>query len=355
MFKDRLKYFIVYNCFPRDIIEISFGGNSMLKDLCFEIIQKCPNNCLFCSSVSSFDSVDIINLNDFKRTIDKFISLGGIKEISISGGEPFLHPDLLEMVEYCKSKDIKTVIYTSGISKRNKLKEEEKKGISSLELKIIKEMEENEYDSIDRSVLKKLKAIGLDKIVFDFQVSEVDDYNYLMGTKNQYANVLKSMLYTNFEGIESEIHFIPLKSNYRIFKDIIELAELGGISRVSVLRFVPQGRGRDNVKDLMLSKEQLQEFRDIVDSIKSRNIEIRMGIPMIDEDTHLCTAGYNKYDIRYDGMILPCPSFKDTDLKILENNGVQIYNIYENLDSLVISEGSRDKPLCKTIHFNKKR
>lgn len=326
----------------------------MLNDLCFEIIQKCPNNCLFCSSVSSIDSINIVTLNNFKKTIDKFISLGGIKEISISGGEPFLHPDLFEMIEHCKNQNIKTVIYTSGITKRSKFKEEEKMDLSPSELKIINQIEENEYDYIDRLTLRKLKEIGLDKIVFDLQASEVEGYNYLMGTKNQYANVLKSILNVNFEGLESEIHFIPLISNYRDFKDVIELAELGNVKRVSVLRFVPQGRGRDNVKNLMLSKEQLQEFRDIVDDIKSSNVEIRMGIPMIDKDVHLCTAGYNKYNIRYDGVILPCPSFKDTELKTLEDNGVKIYNIYENLDNLVIGEGSRDIPLCKRIHFNKK-
>ncbi len=326
----------------------------MLKDLCFEIIQKCPNNCRFCSSMSTINSKSIISLDTFKRTIDKFISLGGIKEISLSGGEPFLHPQLLEMVEYCKSKKIKTVIYTSGIIRRKKLSKEEKTGLSPAELKIINQIEENEYDHLDRLMLKRLKEIGLDKMVFDFQASEVDEYNYLMGTQNQYPHVLKSMLDTHFEGIESEIHFIPLKLNYKIFKEIVELAELSGVSRVSVLRFVPQGRGKDNVEELMLLKNELQEFRESAFNFNSSKVEIRMGIPMLDEDTHLCTAGYNKYDIRYDGVILPCPSFKDIDLKILEENGIKVHNIYENLDDLVINKGSRDTPLCKKIHFKKK-
>lgn len=325
----------------------------MLKDLCFEIIQKCPNNCIFCSSMSSITSECTISIEDFKKTIDRFMELGGIKEISISGGEPFLHPNLLDMVKYCKNNNIKTVIYTSGVVRRNKFSQEEKEKLSYNELKIINHIEKNEYDCIDRITLRELKIIGLDKIVFDFQASEVDGYNYLMGTKNQYANVLKSILNTNFEDIESEIHFIPLKSNYKDFKEIIELAELGNIKRVSVLRFVPQGRGRENNEKLLLTIEELAEFKDIVSSIRS-NIEIRMGIPMTNEDTHLCTAGYDKYDIRYDGVILPCPSFKDTDINILKENGIKIYNIYHDLDNLTLKEGSRGTPLCKKIHFQKK-
>lgn len=323
----------------------------MLKDLCFEIIQKCPNNCMFCSSMSEFDSKSIISFDTFKKTIDKFVSLGGIKEISLSGGEPFMHPNLFEMVEYCKIKGIKTVIYTSGIRQRRKLSEEQKKGLNHLELKIINQMEENEYDHLDRSMLRKLKELGLDKIVFNLQASEVDEYNHLMGTKNQYSHVLKSLLDTNFEGIESEIHFIPLKLNYKTFNEVIELAELSGVSCVSVLRFVPQGRGKDNINDLMLFKEELQEFKMIVNNFKSSKVKIRMGIPMVDEDTHLCTAGYNKYDIKYDGVVLPCPSFKDIDVKILEQNEIKVYNIYENLDDIVVNQGSRDIPLCKKIHF----
>ena len=38
-------------------------------------------------------------------------------ELSISGGEPFLHPDLLKRVEYSKSLGIRTVVFTSGVTR----------------------------------------------------------------------------------------------------------------------------------------------------------------------------------------------------------------------------------------------
>ena len=90
----------------------------MLKDLCFEIIQTCPNKCKFCSSNSSKDKKTIIPIEHFKRAVTYFINQGGIGEISISGGEPFLHPDLFEMVKFCRDNGLRTVIFTSGI-KRN--------------------------------------------------------------------------------------------------------------------------------------------------------------------------------------------------------------------------------------------
>lgn len=179
----------------------------MLKDLCFEIIQTCPNNCLFCSSCASADKDKKIELDLFKRTIDHLITLGGIEEISISGGEPFMHPDLFEMIKYCKEKEIRVVLFTSGIKKNqktptlelenmvNEIKEKYNKyleqGMSEKEYQrhIKNELNQlnyyanQEYSAISRKEMEYLKYIGLDKIVFDFQATEEDSYNYVMDTK----------------------------------------------------------------------------------------------------------------------------------------------------------------------------
>ena len=97
----------------------------MVKDLCFEVIEKCLNNCKFCSSNSDCNKSRIISFDDFKRVIDYFMKNGGIEELSISGGEPFLHPDLVNMVSYAKSLGIRTVIFTSGVVYNEGLSDEE--------------------------------------------------------------------------------------------------------------------------------------------------------------------------------------------------------------------------------------
>ena len=101
----------------------------MVRDLCFEIIEKCLNNCMFCSSNSNCNKTQIIQYEDFKRTIDYFMSTDGIEELSLSGGEPFLHPDLNKMVQYSKNLGIKTVIFTSGVNITNGLCGSGKEGI----------------------------------------------------------------------------------------------------------------------------------------------------------------------------------------------------------------------------------
>lgn len=257
----------------------------MIKDLCFEIIETCPNNCLFCSSCSSIDKRKIIDFELFKRTIDHLLTKGGIEEISLSGGEPLLHPNIFEMIKYCKDKNIRVVLFTSGIVRRKTIDEMCKKYIPNYI-----------FSGIDKKELLLLKEIGLDKIVFDFQGAEVDTYNTLMGTKNQFTYIADSMLRASLIGLDVDVHFIPLKTNYKEFKDIIEILEICGIKKISVLNFVPQGRGKDNQEKLMLNEDEMQEFVKIYESVKDKfSGTIRVGIPLLSKDTHLCTAVWIKW------------------------------------------------------------
>lgn len=321
-----------------------------IKDLCFEIIQKCPNNCKFCSSNSSIEKTHIIEYKLFEKVIDYFMSLGGIEEICISGGEPFLHPDLLKMVEHCKKHNIKTTIYTSGITNRTKLSEQELRNLNPYERKILEMYNGESFDSLNKKTLQTLKLLGLDKIVFDFQSICVDQYNYLMGTQNLITYVLKSIVLSQSVGLTSEIHFVPLKQNYNQINEILEIAELAGIERISILKFVPQGRGLENKDNLMLNDEEMKEF---VNTIKNQTIykgEIRIGIPLTENDEHLCTAGFDKMVIKYDGSVLPCPAFKEIDPSTLEEYGISVPNIRSNLEDVIIFQGNRAKPLCKVIY-----
>lgn len=326
----------------------------MLKDLCFEVIQTCPNECLFCSSNSSIHKNCIIDIELFKRTVDHFVNLGGIEEISISGGEPFLHNSLFDMVSFCKSKQIKTVIYTSGIKKRTKIPEGELKYLSPAEKRIVEMMQKSGFSEISKREFNQLKNLGLDKIVFDLQAIDVEEYNKLMGTKNYICYVLDSILFASLSGLNVDVHYIPNKINYKQFPDLIEILNIGEVKNLSILNFVPQGRGEKNEKDLALNSKEMQEFIELFNHYKDKfNGEIRIGIPLNSNKVHLCTAGYDKINIKYDGTVLPCPAFKEIDVKILSRYGFTLYNINSDLDKIKLTSGIRDKPLCKEIYsFN---
>ena len=345
----------------------------MLKDLCFEIIQTCPNKCKFCSSNSSQDKQTIITFEQFKKTVMHFIKQGGIEELSISGGEPFLHPDLFEMVKFCKDNGIKTVIFTSGIKRASAMTVEMIEYIKNKCKQDLQEIEKHEpwnerlkinvkayydrcltpksFEGITRQEFEKLKQLGLDKIVFDWQAFEESTDNELMGRKGLITCLMDSLIRASRTGINVDVHFIPMKPNYRQFSDIIECLEISGVKNISVLNFVPQGRGRDNKEELMLSKEELKEFSEILKKEKEHySGNIRIGIPLNGKISHLCTAGTEKLDIKYDGTVLPCPAFKEMSIETMEKYGIKLHSIYEDLEKVVVHGGKRKIPLCRQVY-----
>lgn len=344
----------------------------MVKDLTFEIIQTCPNNCKFCSSCASMDKKEIIDFETFKKVINHFMKLGGIQELSISGGEPFLHPDIFNIIMYAKSFNIRVVLYTSGIKENVPMSQEELnvlknkihdkyasyKGLSSEEIEKYTEREMNVYihynkmkfEAISNIEMQYLKHIGLDKIVFDFQGSERETYDYLMGS-DHFTLVESSMIRAVKAGIETDVHFVPMKYNYKELPDIIEILNIAGINNLSILNFVPQGRGKEHQEELMLSTEEINEFKEIYESEKDIfKGNIRLSVPLEEDSLHKCTAGFDKLVIKYDGTVLPCAAFKEFDKEVLQANGFNVLSIYEDLNKIRVINGTRQQPLCKKLY-----
>lgn len=343
----------------------------MVKDLCFEIIEKCPNNCKFCSSNANILKKKIIEFEEFKRVIDYFETIGGIKEISLSGGEPLLHPDLLKMIAYTKQKNIKTVLFTSGIKYREKISDEEKKYYELKRQKDLSEIQTHEpwnhrlqsqviryYDNflnpplfsgLTKNDCQHLKALGLDKIVFDTQGYEEETDSYLMGrAKEKRQYLLDSIFYSATVGLNVDIHFIPLKFNYQEIGDLLELLEIIKVQNISFLKFIPQGRGKQNKNFLELEPKELKNFlKNLEQEAKKFSGKIRCGIPLQTSTKHKCNAGLEKLVIKCDGTILPCPALKDLTEEEYREYGIKIYHI-KNLNEIKIpGYGTRVEPLCQ--------
>lgn len=345
----------------------------MLKDLCFEVIQTCPNKCKFCSSNASMGKTKIIELEQFKRTINHFMKQGGIEELSISGGEPFLHPDLFQMVKFSKEKGIRTVVFTSGIKMSEPIPIEVIEYYKNKCKKDLQEIEKHEpwnerlknnikayynrciepkqFQGITREEFQKLKQLGLDKIVFNWQALDTQIDNDIMGRKELNTYLMDSVIRAKNTGLNIDVHFIPMKPNYKEFPDILEMLETAKIKNISVLNFVPQARGRENKEELMLNKQELQEFEQILNKAKKHySGNIRIGIPLNGRMSHLCTAGTEKLDIKYDGTVLPCPAFKELSVETMQKYGIKLHNIYEDLEKVVVQGGKRKNPLCKQVY-----
>jgi len=143
-----------------------------------------------------------------------------------------------------------------------------------------------------------------------------------------------------------------MKPNYREIVDILETLEICGVRQISLLNFLPQGRGKINSSNLMMSDEEKKNFFEILEQERKRfSGNIRIGIPLQGEENHKCNAGLEKLDIKFNGDVLPCPAFKEITSEECEKFGIKIPNIYRNLEDVTIpGKGKRVKQLCKQIY-----
>lgn len=298
----------------------------MIQDISFEITQKCLNSCIHCSSCSNNLCEQYIDYETICKTVDDMPQIG-VKRVCLSGGEPFLHKDLKNIVTYIKHSGMEVNIYSSGIV----------------------EVDE-QITYIRANEFKALKKCGLSKIMFNLQSYESARYNEIMGTTGRFDIVKESIKNAIAAGIYTEIHFVPMKINVGDIDGIVDLARKMNVNKVSFLKLVPHGRADKNKNLIQLSAEETIKLRKKLNEIKSETI--RIGIPLsLDLDSDFCHAARSKLYIKFDGTVYGCEAFKYIQQLDGESNVIQPNNIFE---SSLLEIYNNSKYLRATQEFVKK-
>lgn len=266
-----------------------------LKDITIEITQQCPNRCVHCSSLSCPEKSVCLPLETIEEVVNDAISLG-CECVNLSGGEPFVYPELVQIVRYIHGKGLMCLVYTSGIGFDN-----------------------GKPAPIATHLLNEMHGV-VDKYIVNVEAADELTYEHIMGTEFQGFGMMRQFIQNAVAiGEIVEVHFVPTKLNYRQIPAVVEMCKTLGVSRVSFLRFVPQGRGLENLPILLLDETEMREARLLMkESSANKIIDIRIGIPFIECDKRVnCLAGISKLDVRYDGKVYPCEAFKNENLKHL--------------------------------------
>ncbi len=96
--------------------------NSTTKVI-LELTTFCNLKCKHCfyQNSNEFISKCFIKKKETFKLIDKF-KLNGIDKLVLTGGEPTIHPDFIEIAKYAKDQISKVTLCTNGVIKNNRLK-----------------------------------------------------------------------------------------------------------------------------------------------------------------------------------------------------------------------------------------
>ena len=279
-----------------------------LESLTLEITSDCPMRCEFCSSNVGRCRVVSYSLKEMKSIVDEVSTLG-CKTISLSGGEPLVHPRILEISKYIKDKGICLHIYTSG-------------NLSYFQ----------SVGPLSALLVSDLKTSGVDRLIFSIHGGEPELHDSVTNVKGSFKNLIDSIRITKNFGLKTELHFVVTKKNYREFPKIYSIAKQFNVDLIRILRLVPQGAGATSRSLLELDIIETEDFKIIIKNfIKNSTVPIRVGsyysIFGLKEE-NICTAAIKKASILPDGYMVPCSSMKEDIFKREENN-IKKYSIRE--------------------------
>lgn len=256
--------------------------------------------CTICSSEGGDRDPNELSLAELCKIVNDATLLGA-KLISLSGGEPLESPHAIEFIRYVKSKGLQLHLYTCGNA-------ESECGISA----------------IDNEKLQILKTLAVDRIIFSIHGPNEEIHEKITTMKGSFKNLISSIERARNVGHIVELHFVPVLSNYRYLPQVVQLAASLGVAQVSILRFVPQGRGKNNRNELEITGEEVQELRNIlIECYAQSPVSVRLGSPyncFNPRSQTQCTAGKDKVVIRPDGFVFPCVSMKKIFASPLEND-----------------------------------
>ena len=286
----------------------------MLNEISIEILQRCPNRCIYCSSHSNPQATHIIPLEIIKRVIEDAKSLG-CNTVCLSGGEPFLHPQILDIISYIAKQQLTCYVYTSGIY-----------------------MKDEVYSSLPNEYIEAIRGM-VAKVIFNVEADTSALYDQIMGTDvGGFDMMKKSINDCVSSGLVVEAHVVPMQVNFKHLKSIFEMCYQLGVSKVSILRLVLQGRALENLSLVKLSGEDRREVTKLIKALnEAYKGKVRIGLPYSDSNCRIyCKAASDKINVRYDGNVYPCEVFKDDLLNAklgYEPDNVwkdSFYDIYQN-------------------------
>jgi radical SAM protein with 4Fe4S-binding SPASM domain len=252
-----------------------------LQEFKVEVTYQCDLNCIHCSSDARPSNYAEMSLKDCVSIVNQGAQIGA-KKIAFSGGEPLIWPYINDAVATAVANSLQVTIYTSGNC--------------------------NAF----REKAEKILRLGVHRLIFGMYGASASLHERITRIPGSFEQTVRAISDAREIGLATEVHFVPMSSNYGELKGVAILSKELGASVVSVLRLVPQGRAA-LLRSQILNRVQNLELRRVIRELREAGHIIRTGSPynflMLSANPECC-AGIDRIIIGPDLRLYPCDAFK---------------------------------------------
>jgi Fe-coproporphyrin III synthase len=232
---DTLRYSRHSGQLPSHLLQFSKDKKPVVV---WNMTRRCNLKCVHCYARSEDISYDNELTREQALSMMDDLADFGVPVLLFSGGEPLVHPRLVEYAQYAVSKGMRAVISTNGTL-------------------------------ITKEKATVLKQIGLSYVGISLDGLE-QTHDRFRGVKGSFRRAMAAIENCQAAGIKVGLRFTINKRNVQDIPGIFDLLEEKNIPRACFYHLVYSGRGSD------IAKEDLthEETRQVLDLIMERTRDL---------------------------------------------------------------------------------
>lgn len=247
---------------------------------------KCNLECIHCYPATDNVETTELTTEESKDCITEFAS-AGVKAIFMSGGEPLLKRDLLKLIRHGTEEGIAMFICSNATL-------------------------------LSETRARKLREAGMQGVYVGLEGVHSETVDKFSGVKGALERKIKGIRAALRAGLHTGVDFCCTAYNYHELENVIALARKLEVNEFSLKRFVPEGRGRANIRDLWMEPGHYEE----VINIYCKHVLDPSGMKFISHEplvsgrlqemkplnfyVSMCNIGV-WCGITHNGDVLPCP------------------------------------------------
>lgn len=265
-------------------------GRPLISSLQFELSSRCNERCIHCYIPNGKKNNGIdMPLEKVKSILDEFAAMGGL-HVTLSGGEAFLHKDLMEICRYCRAKDLKISILSNLIS----LKEEQ---------------------------IPILKEVNLSLIQTSLYSMNPEIHDFITTVPGSHAKTKAAIELLVKNDIPIQISCPIMKANRKGYDEVLEYAKSLKIKAQTDYIMMAQADFDTNNLANRISIEETEELlRDIIEHDIDYQNMLKERPPVSDfiafdleryKKQPVCGVGYDNCCITANGDVYPCAGWQN--------------------------------------------
>lgn len=287
-----------------------FAEKSIIENCTIEITNQCHFSCLHCDYPKKRKG-DFLRLDLVDAIADQLLELGTFR-VTISGGEPFEHPQIVEIIEIFIRKSFYVRVITNGY--------------------LINEDQINRLGSYSRL-----------EIVFSL-LGTNDVHDAITGVKGSFEKIDAAISMLKLFKCKKSFQSCVLRNNFHNLNELIAYAESVDTSQ-KLDPFITNTLSNSHIPLLRLSNDELKEYYIRYTNICKAASKVVQEQELIRLKSCDCGVGKSAVTITCNGDLLPCGNIR----KSLGNvNDLSIKSIWENSEyiKMLRNRTELDRPEC---------